>query len=271
MISDLYSWLTVALTALALAALRVMRRHAPGVPASHSARLVTRAVVALLVGCWILGYPLGVAAVRAPLTAGYHPLRSADDAGGAKTVVVLAGGVRTFDVGPRSLSALSADTALRVLEAARVAALLGPDTLVIASGGGNFELQSRSEAEAMRDALVSLGVPRDCIAVEPRSHNTRQQALELATLLTRMHVTDFVLVTSGWHLRRLVAAFRAVGFDPIPSAAQHDPDRRGSRWHLLPTVGELDASSDALREYLALACTTGCAAGSHSGYPEPAP
>jgi uncharacterized SAM-binding protein YcdF (DUF218 family) len=209
--------------------------------------------VAALSALWVCGHPAGTALLRWGLARDFRSIGDAASAHDAGAIVVLAGGLWSYDIGGRSVTALPDTTALRVLEGARLHALLGGALPLVASGGGNLERQSTSEASVMRDTLIRLGVAPDRIVVEAGSSSTREQAQAVARLLGERGIRRIVLVTSGWHLWRAAGAFRAAGLDPVPSAAPDHGDRRPATWRLLPTVGALRDSSFAVREYLALA------------------
>jgi uncharacterized SAM-binding protein YcdF (DUF218 family) len=90
--------------------------------------------------------------------------------------------------------------------------------LVVASGGfADADDTGPTPAETLAAALVTLGVPAEIIEREARSRNTREQALFAADLLGRRQIRRFVLVTEAHHMPRAVRAFRALGFDPVPS------------------------------------------------------
>ena len=74
-----------------------------------------------------------------------------------------------------------------------------------------------SEAGLMAHQLEQLGVPADHIIKEEKSANTRDHALFVPPLLKQHGIEQFVLVTSQQHIARALAAFRAVGANPVPS------------------------------------------------------
>jgi uncharacterized SAM-binding protein YcdF (DUF218 family) len=110
--------------------------------------------------------------------------------------------------------------AARVLEAARVFSLV--DHAIVISSGGNPHPERRSAptGETMRDALITLGVPRDRIIVETVSKTTREEAIVVAGILKEREVDEVILVTSEVHMPRALGAFRAAGIRPIPAVAQ---------------------------------------------------
>ena len=204
----------------------------------------------MLVWLWTWSTPLVGQAVIGTLSNRYPPQR-AEAYPPADAIVVLGGGIRPIsgdlvypDLGP------AAD---RVLHAARLYQA-GKAPLIILSAGnvwGDPDLQS--EAEATRMLLGALGVPRDAVAVEGSSRNTRQNAILTAELAGGRGIRRILLVTSAWHMPRALATFRRTELDIVPAATDHA--RPGAMpWilRILPQTSALALSTCALKEYLGL-------------------
>jgi uncharacterized SAM-binding protein YcdF (DUF218 family) len=203
-------------------------------------------------GYWFLATPAGSGILSGPLVRAYEPIASREQAKGAQAVVIIGGGIVTQRADSFAVDDLAA-SALRMIEGARLYRLLG-EPLMIVSGGNTGKLEPpRPEAEAFRTALVQLGVPWARIVVEDQSRTTREQAVRLKDVLGGRHIEQFVLVTGPEHMPRSVAAFRAVGLDPIPSPARLRPERDKPSWMLMPDRGSLGVSDGAIYEYLGLA------------------
>src|SRR5579875_2937898 len=138
------------------------------------------------------------------------------------------------------MTPLGADTLARMLEArvppARTCAAPVPTTIVVLAGvalwrripdarlvivgGGGWRIR---EAVPMADLATRMGVPESSIEIEDRSRNTWENAQDVAALSPRVPRRIW-LVSSGMHLPRALAAFRAWGFAPcawpsdLPSA-----------------------------------------------------
>jgi len=79
------------------------------------------------------------------------------------------------------------------------------------SGGGYKPGQMPStEASAMRDVLIRMGVPTNNCILEYASFNTRQNALEFANLAAEHRWTSAVVVAQQLHAQRVRACFRKV-------------------------------------------------------------
>lgn len=190
--------------------------------------------LAVLAGFWIFSSPACAERLVRWSGNGVGPLTRAADARGATVVVVLGAGNFTFHVGDLTLNVASWPTALRVIEGARLYALLNHPTIVLSGGTTGRSPGARPECEAMRDAIVQLGVPGDHLMLETESKTTRESALEVKRLLAARAGQPIVLVTAPTHMWRSVGVFRTAGLDPVPSAAAYKSDRTLERRRWLP-------------------------------------
>lgn len=98
-----------------------------------------------------------------------------------------------------------------------------------------------AEAEAMRDLLLSHGVPARAIRLEDRSRNTHENILFALPILAEIGATRAVIVTDRTHAPRARLIARGLGL----RATSSSPSLRGAR--LGSTLGQ------ALREVPATA------------------
>jgi uncharacterized SAM-binding protein YcdF (DUF218 family) len=103
---------------------------------------------------------------------------------------------------------------------------------IIVTGGGRYHVSA-----AMRDFLVSQGVPQDRVIVEDRSTSTRENAIDTKELLARVPSAGRpVLLTSDYHMFRAQRTFRKVGLDvyprPFPDASKRSSSL-AERWPIL--------------------------------------
>jgi len=209
-------------------------------PRSNAARRTALAAAFFYLLASIYAVPSVVAA--ALLTRHAAPFEARDGSGRATAIVLLAAGGERVPGGSGSFSLMSATEASRVLEAARVFALVSPDW-IISSGGADLPDDVPS-GEVMRDALVQLGVPPARIALESSSRTTHEEAVLVAPMLKRLGVQRTILVTSAIHMPRSLGTFRAAGIDAIPAPAAAPGARR--RW--LPSARGLAFSAQVLHE-----------------------
>ena len=104
-----------------------------------------------------------------------------------------------------------------------------------------------SEADQLAAMLRRWGIAADRIAVETRSRNTRENAVESARVVAERGWRRLLLVTSAWHMPRALGCFRKVGLSPdaLPVDYRGGSERAG-RW--LPRASALSTSTDAIRE-----------------------
>ena len=182
----------------------------------------------------------------------YRPIASAADAQGATAVVVLGNGMVSYQYQGLAVESLTGRTAFNAIEGARLYRLLRP-SVVIASGGlADPDEFRRSEAEAVRDVLIRLGVPPEVIVIEPRSSNTAEQAALVPPLL-RGH-RRFALITTPIHMPRALALFRSRGLNPVPAPSHIDYTGKAGRSMLrfVPSANALRASELSMYEYLGM-------------------
>ncbi len=162
-------------------------------------------------------------------------------------VAIVLGGIVDPSASRRSGELELVDTAERLL---RAKALLraGEARMVLFSGGLITQSQGEpSEAERLAAYLREEGISPDRIAVETRSRNTRENAVESARIVAAHGWRRLLLVTSAWHAPRALACFRAVGLTPdVLPVDHHATDGSDESW--LPRATALAVSTDMLRE-----------------------
>jgi uncharacterized SAM-binding protein YcdF (DUF218 family) len=216
-----------------------------------------RAAVAWLAGLtvfyWLLSLPIVPRTLEGWLGAGYTPLTSAAEAGGARHIVVLTGGGVSLHGLEGTFDIPSTATAYRLLEAERLYQLLGEPILILSGGPAGLRADGTPESEAMKADLVARGVPQDKIWLETESPDTHQQAIRIRERLQQEGVEAFVLVTSPPHMRRALGAFADQGMEPIPAVAGRGPaESFGGVAPFLPSAEGLGDSETTFREILAL-------------------
>jgi uncharacterized SAM-binding protein YcdF (DUF218 family) len=214
-------------------------------------RMVRWYFSAVLVLFWILSTPACAERLVMWQSGDYRPIEHAAEARGASLVVVLGGGNATIQSRGYVLNQVPWIVALRILEAARLYRLLDGPTILVSGGVTGKEKDARPEAEGMRAAIVQLGVPMDHVLVESESKNTREEAVIIARMLADRPRQPIVIVTSPTHMHRSLAVFRAVGLDPIPSAAAYKSDHSLERRRWLPSDGGLLLSDMVIYDVLA--------------------
>jgi uncharacterized SAM-binding protein YcdF (DUF218 family) len=168
------------------------------------------------------------------------------------TVIILGAGI-TASGGLRDQPEPSGVTYARLVSGVRIFRRSGATTLVL-SGGGPPD-SAESEAGVMKALALELGVREDIIVTEEDSHNTMEQAVALADLLSVTEGTRIGLVTSALHMLRSERAFKKRFPKDTIVLIPVNYTYRPPRWEIksvIPSVGSLMISSRAVHEWLGM-------------------
>ncbi len=130
------------------------------------------------------------------------------------------------------------------------------DQLLLSGGSGELLKQTYSTQQKVSEFLFDSGMPKEAILVEPKSRNTRENALFTAHLIDSLDIkpSELVLVTSSFHMRRSVGCFKKVGLDihpyPVDFYAQSVRDKATLRYLLLPDMEALVGWNYLLHEWI---------------------
>lgn len=208
-------------------------------------------ILSTLAALWLLigSLPVISHSLRSSLEDSYPQLHFRD-VPSAQVIVVLGGGVRPADQVDQLPDLNSA--ADRIWVGARLFKL-GKAPQVLLTGGSDRSVSVTSEAVAMKELILDMGVPESSIILEENSRNTRENAFNSARLLKEMGLTRVLLVTSALHMHRAMALFEATGLDVMPVPADHEARHRFSGVDWLPSADALDGTSRAIKELVARA------------------
>lgn len=199
----------------------------------------------------LLMWTLSVAFVSEPLLASLErglsiPLHPQGD------IIVLLGGGLYDRVPDLSGSGAPSEAMLaRMVTAVRLQRRL--EIPVLVSGGSVFGNRS-AEAPVVKRFMIDLGVAPDKILIEDKSRDTIENARFSKIILVKSGYKKPILVTSAYHMRRSIEAFRKVGMEvtPVPSTF-HSVSGRPHVWaDWFPDSSAMDTTSTVLREYLGL-------------------
>ncbi len=122
----------------------------------------------------------------------------------------------------------------RIFQALRLYNKGKVDRIMICGDSGSLHDDGLDEAEQIKAYLVGIGVPEEDIIVEKKSKNTHENAEFAAEILKSGEYGDkFLLVTSGYHMRRALACFEAEGLNCTPYSTDHFT---GKRWFSLDRI-----------------------------------
>jgi uncharacterized SAM-binding protein YcdF (DUF218 family) len=161
-------------------------------------------------------------------------------------LVILTGGATGSARSADEVYRLERATFQRVVHGLQLAAA-SPDATVLISGGAEAGLTN--EARIAERLALQLGWPAARLQIEETSIDTLTSGTEVARLLPAG--TRPVLVTSTWHMRRALAAYRAADLDAIPCPVP-EPDALIFPDSLVPQGGTLGKSSQFFKEVAGL-------------------
>lgn len=133
---------------------------------------------------------------------------------------------------------LEGDTTLR-LTATVALYRAGSIHRVIVSGGVDEPELDRLPAAAMKQRLLTMGLPEEIIDLEGRSQNTPEHALFVSALAKKRGYTDLLIITSGYHLpRAYLTILKEVLIQDHPFSLYGYPAGSIRTWfHRSPTEG----------------------------------
>ena len=211
----------------------------------QAGKIVASVGAALLL---IFSYSFGTGRLLRSLGHQYPPVAAERvRAAGIKWVVVLGGGASSDpDIPPASQ--LSEASLAHLIEGIRLHRQL-PTSRLILSGGRVFG--SGSDADAMRDLAVQLGVAPENLIPEASSSDTETQALNVHVLVGS---DAFLLVTSASHMPRAMALFKKAGMNPVPAPTHYlsHVNQGMSPADFYPSLRGLRKSETVIYEYMSL-------------------
>ena len=90
------------------------------------------------------------------------------------------------------------------------------EKILISGGTGRLvEGEDEPEANKFKKAMMLMGVPEHAIIIENETRNTAESAIEVQKLLKEFGYKseECLLITSAFHMRRSVAAYRKAGLN----------------------------------------------------------
>ena len=168
-------------------------------------------------------------------------------------VVILLGGILGQPLPPRIAADLG-DPADRIMHALRIYRANKAPFIVISGGNLPWQEAVVPESQLIADLLVELGVSRSSLVLEAGSRNTRENAVNTAAIFKQHGWRTGLLVTSGAHMPRALAAFQKLGLDVTPAATDIHarPLQFVGLLDLLPEAGALARTTSAIKEMIGL-------------------
>lgn len=95
-----------------------------------------------------------------------------------------------------------------------------------------------SEAEAMRRAASSAGVPDSAMILEDQSHSTEENLANVKALMDARGLKSAIIVSDPFHLYRSEIIARDLGIDAYGSGASNSPAYTNLGWRIWYTARE---------------------------------
>jgi uncharacterized SAM-binding protein YcdF (DUF218 family) len=183
-----------------------------------------------------------------PLEYKYSPITDVSVFSNVKWVIVLSGG-HSNDPKLSVTDQLSATSLVRLIEGIWLYRTLSNSKLLL-SGGSAFS--STSEASAMAEVAMALGIDKNDLVLESKSKDTKDQASFIHNIIGN---DKFILVTSASHMARSMALFQSKGMNPIPAPTGYQVKKiqKISPSMYFPSSKAIDKMERLVYEYLGTA------------------
>ncbi len=168
-------------------------------------------------------------------------------------VAVVLGGMITYDP---TIDRLTFDHGSdRFLQALELYKKGHVKKMLIVGGSGSLEYSDMKEALLIQRYLKLIGIPEQDILVENESRNTRENAAFSVPILQKEFPNgNYLLVTSGMHMRRANACFEKVGLHcDLYAVDRNSGPRKFYPDHLfIPNVGVLNLWEGLIHEWVGI-------------------
>lgn len=156
--------------------------------------------------------------------------------------IVLGGGMATYDSKLNRLNFMHSTD--RILQSIILYKKSKIKKILISGGSGSLLFPENKEAPLLEKFLRIIDIPQRDIIVESKSNNTYENALFTKKTLDSIAIKPdaYLLITSGYHMRRSIACFKKQNIQVIPySTDRRVGPRRYDIGHLfLPNINNFN-------------------------------
>ncbi len=126
---------------------------------------------------------------------------------------------------------------------------------IILCGSKIEEAPGETEAEAMRQYLISQGIPKDYLLIEDESSSSYETIRNVTLLIEKLKAKNILLVTHASHLYRTILCCQKQGLKVTPSGCCYRTQKNWMPWYtdILPSTGGFSRSSQAIYEWMGIA------------------
>ena len=106
------------------------------------------------------------------------------------------------------------------------------------------------ESETIKDFLIENKIDSNNILIEPKSRNTKENALETAKILDKKQ--EYILITSAAHMKRSQFCFKKAGLKIIPFPVDNTMtySSKNIEYILLPRARTLERWGEFIHEII---------------------
>ncbi len=142
----------------------------------------------------------------------------------------------------------------RLLQALQLYKLGKTDYFIFTGGSAHIIVKEKKEGDYLKEYLHLVGIPQDSLLIEWESRNTHENAVETYKMLKEKNLDNgkFLLVTSGFHMKRALGCFNKEGINVTPYStdplqASLSPDFADI---ITPSAGPLATWERLFREWI---------------------
>ncbi len=202
---------------------------------------------------WVSPLPFYLMKIRERQFPALMDVNSAIDINKQTHIIILGAG-HSNDKNIPLTSQLTNEVAIRMMEGIRIYRQL-KNAKFIGSGSADLE-NSRSQAEAVCDAAVSLGVNPDDTLYLPFTENTEGEVKDYLNRFQDIKDSvNIIVVTSAYHIPRAVFLFNKYGLNVIPAPCAYyikEEERINHFKKWLPSFKKFELMDRVMDEWLGL-------------------
>jgi uncharacterized SAM-binding protein YcdF (DUF218 family) len=126
--------------------------------------------------------------------------------------------------------------------------------ILISGGSGKLIPGHLKEADFAQSELKAFNIPDSAILTENQSRNSFENASNSKKILDSLHLASpYILITSGFHMRRASYTFRKMGVKVIPFPCNYIAGReKTSLSSFIPNIGTLSGWDFYIKEIMGM-------------------
>tara|TARA_B100001245_G_C22865307_1_gene416129 strand:- start:812 stop:1573 length:762 start_codon:yes stop_codon:yes gene_type:complete len=127
--------------------------------------------------------------------------------------------------------------------------------IILSGGSGSLMEPDKLESVALKDFILTRGVKKRDLIIDPKSRNTYENAVESKKILDSLGIADqpILLITSAFHMKRAVRCFNKQGVDNVPFPVDFKSDQLDwSMVWIIPSAEAITTWQLMLKEYVGM-------------------